>query len=323
MPAMDLDRRLLLVGAAGVSVAALAACQQPEPLLRVAGNAWVGYAPLFLARELGYFNHTKLRLLELPSNSASLMALASGQVEAAALTLDEVLVAREGLVDLRVIMVFDESAGADVLMARPGITRLAQLRGQRIAVEDTATGALMLSSALAAAGLRPDDVIKVPLSGPTQVSSFARQEVDAVVSFEPFATQLARLGAVRLVDSRQFPGAIVDVLAVRAAAVASSPLQIGQLLAGYFQALPMLQKSPAQAGNLMAPTLGISTAELTAALQGVRLMTLADNHAMLGGAAPGLRPMAQKVSELMLGARLLTTPPRLDTLADGRFLPSA
>jgi len=322
MPATNPDRRLLLASAAGVSLAALGACQQPEPLVRVAGITWVGYAPLFLARELGYLNHTHLRLLEFSSNSASLMALASGQVEAAALTLDEVLVAREGQVDLQVIMVFDESAGADVVMARPDITQLAQLRGRRIAVENTANGALMLSRTLDAAGLRPDDVVQVPIAGPTQVSSYAQKEVDAVISFEPFASQLARLGAVRLLDSRRFPGAIVDVLAARSSALANSPGQFGLLLAGYFQALDMLQKSPTQAADLMAPALGISTAELLAALQGVHMMNLADNRRLLGGTSPGLGPMAQSVSALMLRSGLLRASPGLDRLTDARFLPS-
>ena len=323
MPAMDPDRRLLLASAAGLSLAALSACQQPEPLVRVAGISWVGYAPLFLARELGYFNATNLRLLELPSNSASLMALASGQVEAAALTLDEVLVAREGQVDLRVIMVFDESAGADVVMARPDITQLVQLRGRRIGVENTANGALMLSRTLDAAGLRPDDIVQVPIVGPAQVSSYAQKEVDAVISFEPFASQIARLGAVRLIDSRRFPGAIVDVLAATASALAHSPGQFGQLLAGYFQALGVLEKSPAQAAALMVPTLGISATELLAALQGVHMMSLADNQRLLGSATPGLGPMAQSVSALMLRSGLLHTSPSLDALTEARFLPAA
>ena len=323
MPARNPDRRLLLASAAGWSLGALSACQRPEPLVRVAGITWVGYAPLFLARELGYLNHTRVRLLELSSNSASLMALASGQVEAAALTLDEVLVAREGQVDLQVIMVFDESAGADVVMARPEITRLAQLRGRRIAVESTANGALMLSRTLEAAGLRPGDVVQVPIAGPAQVGSYAQKEVDAVISFEPFASQLTKLGAVRLLDSRRFPGAIVDVLAARSSALANSPVQFGHLLAGYFQALAMLQKSPAQAADLMAPALGISATELLAALQGVHMMTLADNRRLLGGTSPGLGLMAQSVSALMLRSGLLGASPSLDTLTDARFLPSA
>lgn len=323
MPVMHPDRRQLLASALGLSLAGLVSCQRSEPLVRVAGSPWVGYTGLFLARELGHFNNTSLRLLELTTASDSLLALASDQVEAAALTLDEWLVAREGQLDLRVIMVFDESAGADMVMARPGITRLEQLRGQRVAVEESATGALVLSRTLDVAGLRPDDVIKLPLAGSAQVDAYANGEVDAVVCFEPYATHLARLGAHRLIDSRRFPGVIVDVLAVRASALAASPEAFRQLLAGYFLALGVLQNSAAQTAALLAPALGISAQEFTAALKGVRLMSLADNRRLTDGVPPGLQPVAQSVAALMQRSGLLKNLPVLDGLIDGRFLPPA
>lgn len=323
MHRVDPNRRMLLASAAGASLAGLTGCQRPEPLVRVATNAWVGYAPLFLARELGSFDTANLRLLELSSNSASLMALASGQVEAAALTLDELLVAREGRLDLQVLMVFDESAGADVVMVRPDITHLARLRGRRIAVEDTATGALMLSRTLAAAGLQPGDVTKVSLTGPMLTRGYERNDVDAVVCFEPYATHLAKLGAQRLIDSSEFPGLIVDVLAARQSALAASPQQFSQLVAGYFQAYSVLEATPAQANTLMAPALGISAQELAQALKGVRMKSLGDNRALLNDASPGLLPMAQALSTLMREARLLKITPRLEGLLAPGFLPVA
>jgi len=323
MRGFDVGRRRVLAAAAGLPLAGLAGCQRNEPLVRLATNSWVGYAPLFLARELGHFDGVNLRLLELSSNSASLMALASGQAEAAALTLDELLVAREGQLDLRVIMVFDESAGADVVMVRPDISHPGHLRGRRIAVEDSATGALMLSRTLDLAGLRPADVVKVSLAGLALVQGYGRQEVDAVVCFEPYATQLARLGALRLLDSSQFPGVIVDVLVARQQALLASPGQFSRLLAGYFQAHSVLQSASSQAAVLMAPALGISPEELLAALNGVRMASLADNRALLTGQAPGLLAMAQSVSTLMLGAGLLKTRPNLDGLVDPAHLPSA
>ncbi len=323
MSGVDSFRRRLLASAAGLSLAGLSGCQRPEPLVRVATNAWVGYAPLFLARELGNFDTTNLRLLELSSNSGSLMALASGQAEAAGLTLDELLVAREGGLDLQVLTVFDESAGADVVMTHPDITHLAHLRGRRIAVEDTATGALMLSRTLDAAGLRPEDVIKVPLSGPMLVHGFEHNEVDAVVCFEPHATHLAKLGARRLIDSSRFPGVIVDVLVAKRAALAASATQFSRLVAGYFQALLLLQTSPTQTTARMAPALGLSPPELTQALKGVRMASLDDNRAMLAGNPPGLLSMAQSVSALMLSTGLLKTTPNLADLVDPRFLPAA
>lgn len=321
MTHIDTGRRSILALAAGVPLVGLFGCQRPGDMVRVASNSWVGYAPLFLARELGYVKEPLLRFAEMPSNSASLMALASDQIEAAALTLDELLVARGDGLDLQVIMVFDESAGADVVMVRPGITRLEQLRGQRIAVESTATGALMLSHTLLTAGLAPSDVIKLEMAGPQQTDAYERQLADAVVCFEPYATQLAKLGAQRLIDSSQFPGLIVDVLVAKRPAVQAWPQHFSQLVAGCFKALALLQTNPQLAHRLLAPTLGISEHELRQALKGVRMETLADNHTLLGGPTPGLVAMAQKVSALMLRGNLLKAPAPLDHLVNPRFLP--
>jgi NitT/TauT family transport system substrate-binding protein len=321
MPVQHPDRRQLLASVLGLSLAALGGCQRSEPLVRVAIHSWVGYGGLFLARELAYLNNPSLRLVEMTSATNSLMALASDQVEAASLTLDEWLVAREGHLDLRVIMVFDESAGADVVMVRPGITRLEQLRGLRVAVEEAATGALVLSRALDLAGLRPDDVIKLPLAPVAQIDAYAKGDVDAVVCFEPYATQLVKAGAHRLVDSRRFPGVIVDVLVARASALTASPAAFKQLLAGYFQALGVLQNSTAQSASLIVPNLGIGAPEFVDALKGLHLMNLADNRRLVDGAAAALYPMAQSVAALMQRSGLLKTQPVLDGLLDGRFLP--
>lgn len=317
-------RRHLLAAGLGLplgSLTLLAGCSKPESLVRVAGIAWVGYEPLFLARELGYYDEAQLRLVELPSSTANLMALASGEVEAATLTLDELLIAREGKLDLQVILVFDDSAGADVVMVRPNIQTLAQLRGQRIGVEETAVGALMLAHLLAAAQLQPTDVIKVPATSDRHVAAFEAGEIDAVVCFEPYATQLAKRGARRLLDSSRFPGLIVDLLVARRDALATAPKQFRALTAGYFRALNHLAQSPTQAAALMAPRMAISSDEVLQALKGVRLMDLAANHALLGGSTPQLPALAGNVGQLMTQSGLLRAAPTLDRLMTPDYLP--
>ena len=107
---------------------------------------------------------------------ASMMALVNGRVPAAALTLDELLQVREGGVDARAILVFDASHGADVVMGHPSVTSLAQLRGRRIGVEDTALGALMLARLLESAGLKAVDVVKVPMTADQHVAAYERGE---------------------------------------------------------------------------------------------------------------------------------------------------
>ena len=321
---MNALRRRLLAASLGLPLGGLpqlAGCTRPESLVRVAGINWIGSEPLFLARERGYYDDAHLRLIELPSSTANLMSLASGEVEAATLTLDELLIAREGQLDVQVILVFDDSAGADVIMVRPTIRTLAQLRGRRIGVESSSVGALMLAQLLAAAQLQPTDVIKVSVTSDHHVASFEAGEVDAVVCFEPYATQLAARGAKRLLDSRQFPGLIVDLLVARSDALAASATQLRQLTAGYFRALDFLAQSPAEGAALMAPRLGISSDEVQQALKGVRLMNLAANHALLGGNTPQLPLLAGAVGKLMAQAGLLREAPTLNQLMRSDSLP--
>ena len=177
-----------LVPSIGVGAAlTLSACTARRPPLRAALNDWIGYAFLYLARDRVAARDRDLRLIEFPSNTASMTALFNGDVGVAALTLDEVLRAREGGLDAQVILVMDQSHGADVIMARPDVGGIAQLKGLRVGVEASAVGALMLSKLLAAARLNASDVIKIDATADRHVDAYRNGEVDVVVTFEPIA----------------------------------------------------------------------------------------------------------------------------------------
>lgn len=300
---------------------ALGGCAAPREPVQVALNAWAGYALLHLAAELDYLSQREVRLQEFPSNTASMMALINGQLPAAALTLDELLLVREGGVDARAILVFDESHGADVVLAHPSVTRLNQLRGRRIGVEGTALGALLLAKLLEVAGLKAADVHKVPLTADQHVAVYARGEVDAVITFEPMASQLRTLGAQVLLDSTRLPGLIVDVLAVRADALSVQSKAWHHLLRGYFQAFDHRQAQPEVAARLMAPHQQLSAEEVMRAFEGIALSDLAGNQAWLAGTQPRLLQSAQMVGRLMHEARLLDRVPDLTSLCEPSFLP--
>jgi NitT/TauT family transport system substrate-binding protein len=318
---LDKGRRHFLAASVLAPLVFTSACSAQPPLTRVGGSLWIGSEPLFLARELGLYDADTLRLVEMPSNSANLMALATGDIEAATLTLDECLYAREGGVDVRVILVFDYSAGGDVIMARPEIMKLGDLKGRRIGVEETASGALMLAKLLETAALAPDEVVKVRVTGDHQLRAYQAGDVDALVSWEPIATQLEDLGARRLFDSTAFPGLIVDVLAARTDALERSPESFTSLLAGYFKALDYLHRSPDAAIQRMAPRMGVSPDEVRSAQRGIRFIERAANRDWLGGASPSLIAAADNVARIMVAAGLLKQMPVLGGLADPRFLP--
>jgi NitT/TauT family transport system substrate-binding protein len=320
---MDKGRRRFIAASALAPLALASACGSEPALTRVGAIVWIGYEPLFLARDLGLYDERRLRLVEMPSNTANLMALATGDVEAATLTLDECLLAREGGLDVRAILVFDYSAGADVIMSRPEITRVEDLRGRRIGVEETAAGALMLAKLLEIAGLSPHEVVKVRLTADRQVRAYLANEVDALVTWEPYATQLQGHGARRLLDSRAFPGLIVDVLVARADALARAPEAFRQLVDGYFRALDYLRSSPGDALRRMSPRLGVTPEEVRHAHEGIRFMDVDANRDWLNGPSPRLSAAAANVARIMVSSNLLKGVPRLDALSDPRFLPTA
>jgi NitT/TauT family transport system substrate-binding protein len=296
----------------------LAACSQPQPPLRVATIPWIGYQPLFLAQDLGYYPLRTIRLVEFRSNTESLRAIRNRDVEAAALTLDEaLLLAAEGH-EIAVVLVLDCSAGADALVARPEIGSLGNLAGARVGVESSANGAYVLSRVLHLAHLTPADVRIVPVSSGDQVAAFRAGEVDALVTYEPLRTQLAALGAETLFDSREIPCEIVDVLVVLREALRERKEQIDQLLRGWFAAVEHHAAAPAQAAERLATRLELTPGDYLAAVAGVQLGTRELNCQALTEAANGngLGASIRQLAAVMLTNGLMRGEPDLTRLIE-------
>ncbi len=89
-------------------LALLAACNRtPQPPLVFGATAWPGYEPVYLARDLGYFSAANLQLADYSGIPELKQALRSGKVALAALTLDEALLLRRDMPDLKIILLFD------------------------------------------------------------------------------------------------------------------------------------------------------------------------------------------------------------------------
>ncbi|MEY4754940.1 MAG: hypothetical protein RJA44_2615 [Pseudomonadota bacterium] len=316
-------RPLLAAPLVALLGAALPGCARPEPLLRVGTNVWPGYETLYLARELGLYDERRIRLIEMPAATDVLRALAGGTLEAAALTLDEMLTACAAGLDLVALLVFDVSHGADALLVRPDIRHLADLAGRRIAVEQTAVGALMLDAVLRAAGLQPAEVKPVYLTASHHVQAYELGQVDAVIGFEPSVSQLLQRGARRLYDSSRIPGTIVDVLAVPRAVLVSHAEALRRLLQGHFRVLPELQAPSPLTLQRVAARLQIEPDEVRQSLKALRLPDLAENRHWLGGDTPQLQHSARHLYDIMQAARMLAGPLALERLCDAGWLPAA
>ncbi|MBI3344563.1 MAG: ABC transporter substrate-binding protein [Gammaproteobacteria bacterium] len=296
---------------------------EPEPPLRIGTNVWPGYEPLYLARDLGYFDATPVRLVEYTSATEVSRAFRNGAIEAAALTLDEALSLLQYGAAARVVLVMDISHGADVVLARPEIKELRAIKGRRVGAESSALGGYVLARALQFAGLSHNEitVVSMPVSG--QEQAFKDRRVDALVTMEPVRTRLLAQGARQLFDSSQIPGEIVDVLVVRQDYIDKHPQQVRRLIANWFSSLEYMKEHPNNSSQRMTKRLAVNTAEVGLLFNGLRIPGIEENRKLLGRTPPDLLAPAQKLMQTLLEQNLLDKPVALPPLFTARYLPDS
>lgn len=287
-------------------VSTLSGCiQNPPDPLRVGFLVWPGYETLFLARDLGHYKETPIRLVDYPSASELIRGFRNKNLEAVTLTLYEALLVAETEPDVRIVLILDSSNGADVVLAKPQIKTLLDIKGRRVGVESGALGAFVLTRALEKVDLMPKDVQIVSLGVSEHEQAFKQGKVDAVVTFEPTRSKLLADDANLLFDSSQIPGEILDVLVVREELLKKQPSAVQDLLNGYFSALKYLKENPQDAARRIAPREGVTPNQFLKSLEGLVIHDLQENKEILGKTNTLSNEKVKKVSQFMVDNKLL------------------
>ncbi|MEE3168684.1 MAG: ABC transporter substrate-binding protein [Pseudomonadota bacterium] len=315
---MQRRRFLGLALAAGFASGGLSGCWSRPPLT-FGIHHWIGYEPLYLARDFGWLPES-VTLRSGSSATNSMDGLLAGSLDGAALTLDETIRLISRGMDLVVVAVADVSAGADVLVVRPGIDSLADLRGRRVAVEMNGVSGILLLKILEVAGLDRNQLGLIDLPVSQHAEAWERGEVDASVSYEPVASLLVRAGGVRLFDSRQLPETIFDLLVVTRKTAAENPGAIEDLVAAHFAGLKHLVRGIHDALYRVANRQGVSPTDVRQALATITLPDLAANQRYLAQSGR-IEVTAASLSRLMFGAGLIASQPSLQNLSNPSFLP--
>lgn len=318
-----LRRRIVFCAATGLSLSLPSCGLWTDKPVAVAAHVWVGYEPMFLAQSRGWLDPLRVTLLSTSNSQASIDALRSGQVQAAALTLDEVLSIRDAALPLSIILVFNASIGADMLLAAPNIGALSELKGRRIGLEQSSVANILLAEILQRAGLREADVTLLRLPVDAHLAAWQRRDVDALITYEPVANQLLAKGMNSLFDTRQVPDTVIDVLAVRKDALDNAHASAWRhLLAGHFRAVDAITRNPQDSAYRMATRLQLPAAGVLRALKGLELPDAGKNHFLMSGDNPPLRKTAKRLLALLHQTSNQADFDDLASLLSSAYLPS-
>lgn len=278
----------------------LTACdKRHEPPLRIASSPWPGYEPLYLAQEIGYLPEAKAQLFELPSSDITLESFRNRSADIATLTLDETLDLLQSGVQLRILMVLDVSNGADAVMAHPKVKRLSDLKGKRIAILNIPLGVYMLSRTLDAAGLSRKDVKVIPSAESKHEEMYRKGRADAFITFEPFKTRLAALGAHVLFDSSDIPDEVFDLMVVHEEVFQQRRAEVCNVARQWLRTQDYMRQSPDAAAASIAKRLGVTPQEYLSMVQGIKTPGLTENLALIGDSQAILQPV-QRLNDVML-----------------------
>lgn len=278
----------------------------PSEPLRIVSSPWPGYEPLYLARDKGFLDSQSVRLNEMPSSNITWESFNNGSADIATLTLDESLSLLDHGRQLRIMAVMDISNGGDVVMARPGIHSLADIKGKRIGMVNIPLGVFMLSRVLELAGLSAADVEVVQMPEDKHEKAYLNGEIDVAITFEPFKSRLAEAGALVLFDSSQIPDEIFDLLVVREDVYKERGAEVCDVARQWFRTLDHIKRNQQETYAQMGKRLHTDAIGFATMLEGLKVPDLKETRRLLGGEHPAIIEPAERLAKLMLKEKLLT-----------------
>jgi len=279
----------------------------PPPVeINMGYSNWSGWWLWEIAKSEKLFekNGVKVELKWFDNYTESLSALATGNLDANCQTLNDTIPYFDKAVYGEVVvLVNDNSAGNDKIIVSKDINRIEDLKGKKVALEEGVVDDFLLTLALQKKGMSRDDVEIVNIETGAAAAAFALGKVDAVGAFPPFwLTALEREGSKELISSKDFPGAIPDLLVVTQKLIDENPKAVQGLVNTWFDILDFLEKNPERANEIIASRAGVSTDELKLFSSGVKLFNRQDNIEAFtpGNSMKHLNYAAKKISQFLI-----------------------
>jgi len=253
-------------------------CSRPHPeaklqKINIAFPEWVGYGPLYLAQEKGFFKDEGIELVFIDEqlDSARRDAFNQGMLDVEAGTLDLLVSKRAFNTPVVSVLEIDRSYGADGIVASAKIKNLADLLGKKVAFSRDDAGETLISYLFHQEGL-PMERLNIISCNPEKVAeAFLKGEADAAVTWEPWLSlALARPESHLLVTTRENPGIIIDTLNVREDLVKNNPKLVKGLMRAWFRAVKYYQEHPDEASEIIVKYYNITSQQYRKNAEGLQ-----------------------------------------------------
>ena len=313
-------RSVLAVPLCIAALACAASAVAQETKVAVGLSGWTGFAPLTLAKEAGIFkkNGLDVSLKKIPQKDRHL-AIASGDIQCAATTVETWIIWNAGGVATTQIFQLDKSYGADGMAVRNNVQKIADLKGKTVAASAPGTAPYFtLAWFLKKNGLSVKDVTVVNLEPGPAAQAFVAGQNDAAMSYEPYlSTVRTNPQAGKIIATTLDYPMIMDTFGCTPKFLSENPKAAKALADSYFEAVDMIAKEPKRSFEIMGADVKQTAEQFEASQKYLRWQDRAANRAFFAG------PHAQfskEAADLLLEIGVIKQIPDLSKLADTRFI---
>jgi NitT/TauT family transport system substrate-binding protein len=272
----------IVLGCASMSISAEAG------QMRLGMTTWVGYGPMFLARDKGFFKENGLDVeLQIIEDAALYMAaVAAGKLDGNASTIDEIMKYRSPDFCFKAVVALDDSHGGDGVLVQTDVNSLADLKGKAVGMNEGSVSQFWFNILLKREGMTEKDLQITNMTADDAAAAFIAGQIPAAVTWEPHLTlvRTKNQGKV-LIDSASTPGLIVDVVALTCDYIDKNPKDVEAFVKGLYKAVEFIKTDPEEAYAIMAKGVGgylEKPADFAEAAKGVRFYDQARNIEFFG-----------------------------------------
>ncbi len=278
--------------------------------VKVGVSDWPGWVAWYVAEQKGLFKKhgADVKLVWFANYTDSISALSAGQLDANSQTWSDTMAPLAKGLPLKAVLVNDNSAGNDAVMAGPRIKSLADLKGKKIALEEFSVSHFLLTLALAKNGMSLKDVQVVNLSAGDAAAAFLAGRVDAAVVWNPWVNKIQTSGKGRaLFTSRDVPGMIPDLLVAQEKAIKAKRKDFLGMIKAWYETEAFIRANPDEAARIMAKVVGMDAKEYAVFLPGTKFFDQQANLQAFGPAsdATSLLGVAPTISKFLLDNKLM------------------
>ncbi len=313
----------IVVGA--VCVAAMlalspVAVQAQETKVAIGISGWTGFAPLTLAKEAGIFkkNGLDVTIKKIPQASRHL-AIQSGDIQCAATTVETWVAWNANGVATKQLFQLDKSYGADGMVVRNGIAKIADIKGKTVAASAPGTAPYFtLAWFLKKNGLSVKDVTIVNMEPAAAAQAFIAGQNDVAMTYEPYlsAVRAAPQAGKIIATTLDYP-MVMDTFGCTPAFIGANEKAVKAIADSYFEALEMIAKDPAKSNEIMGSDIKQTGEKFAESSKYLRWQDRAANKAFFAGEHA---KFSGEAADLLLELGIIKQKPDMGALADTRFI---